>query len=30
MHLNSDQVFLVYTGKQLDIEKTFAEEYVED
>lgn len=23
MNLNSDQVFLVYTGKQLDIQKTF-------
>jgi hypothetical protein len=27
---NSDEVFLVYTGKQVDINKTFYEEYVED
>lgn len=28
--LNSDDIFLVYTGKQLDLHKTFEEEYVED
>lgn len=27
---SSEDVFLVYTGKQLDIHKSFAEEYVED
>lgn len=26
----SDQIFLVYTGKQLDITKNFEEEFVED
>jgi hypothetical protein len=29
-HQNSNDLFLVYTGKQLDIHKTFEEEYVED
>ena len=27
---STDEIFLVYTGKQLDINKTFLEEYVED
>lgn len=27
---NSEDVFLVYTGKQLDVNKTFEEEFVED
>lgn len=27
---NSEEIFLVYTGKQLDISKNWEEEFVED
>ena len=27
---NADEIFLVYTGKQIDITRTFFDEYVED
>jgi hypothetical protein len=27
---NSEEILFIYVGKQLDFEKTFAEEFVED